>query len=87
MENASKALIIAGGILISILILSVLVYSFGNISQYFSSEEKVQQTEQLTTFNNQYESYNKKLLRGTDVISVINKAKDNNTRYGTSRTK
>lgn len=87
MENASKALIIAGGILISILILSVLVYSFGNISQYFSSEEKVQQTEQLTTFNNQYESYNKKLLRGTDVISVINKAKDNNTKYGTSRTK
>lgn len=84
MENASKALLMAGGILIALLIVAVLVYSFGNMGQYVSNEEKKQQTEQLSAFNNQYESYNRNLLRGTDVISVINKVIDNNKKYGVS---
>ena len=82
MENASKALIIAGGILIAVLLLGVLMYSFANSSEFFNQEQANKQTEQLTTFNNQYEAYNRKLLRGTDVISVINKMIDNNNKYG-----
>lgn len=82
MENASKALLIAGGILIALLIIALLVYSFGSMSGYFSSEETKEEAEQLEAFNRQYEAYQRKLLRGTDVVSVINKVLDNNDKYG-----
>lgn len=81
MENASKALLIAGGILIALLIIALLVYSFGSMSGYFSSEETKEEAEQLEAFNKQYEAYQRKLLRGTDVVSVINKVLDNNKKY------
>lgn len=80
MENASKALLIAGGILIAILIIGVLVYSFGSMSGYFESETTKEEAEQLKAFNDQYEAYHRKLLRGTDVVSVMNKVLDNNKR-------
>lgn len=82
MENASKALLMAGGILIAIIIIGALVYMMSTSSGFFSAKQSVEQTEQLVAFNNQYEAYNKKLLRGTDVISVMNKVIDNNTKYG-----
>lgn len=82
MENASKALLIAGGVLIALLIIALLVYSFGSMGSYFKQEESTQKAEQLADFNNQFESYNRKLLRGVDVISIINKVLDNNKKYG-----
>ena len=82
MENASKALVMAGGILITLLIIGLLVYTFGTMSGYFNAEQDEEVAQQLKVFNDQYESYNRKLLRGTDVISVINKAIDNNDKYG-----
>lgn len=82
MENASKALTIAGGILIAILIIAALMTMFSSSNEMFKAEQDKKEIEQVTAFNNQYESYNKKLLRGTDVISVINKVLDNNTKYG-----
>lgn len=82
MENASKALLMAGGILIAVLIIGLLVYSFGSMGGYFDTENAKEEAEQLKIFNDQYEVYNRKLLRGVDVISVINKVLDNNQRYG-----
>ncbi len=84
MENASKALLMAGGVLIAILIIAILVYSFGTMGGYFDTENAEKQAEQLKIFNDQYEVYNRKLLRGVDVISVINKVLDNNQKYGPS---
>ncbi len=81
MENASKALTIAGGLLVAVLIISAIVAMFGSSSSLFKSEEDQKEIEQLVAFNKEYESYNKKLLRGTDVISVINKVLDNNYKY------
>ncbi len=81
MENASKALIMAGGILIALLILALLVYGYSNIRNLSARELTEKEIEQLTIFNKEYESYNRKLLRGVDVISVINKAIDNNKKY------
>lgn len=81
MENASKALLMAGGVLIAVLIIGVLVYSMGTIGEYFTVQQSQEEIEQLTAFNNQYEAYNRKLLRGTDVISVMNKALNNNKKY------
>ena len=81
MENASKALIMAGGILISIMIIGVLIYMWSSSSEWAKQNHKVELSEQIMAFNNQYEGYNKKLLRGTDVISAINRSESNNRRY------
>ena len=81
MENASKALIMAGEILIAVLIITLLIYGYTNINQLTMQEKKEAEAQQLQAFNSEYESYNKKLLRGVDVVSVINKAINNNYKY------
>lgn len=81
MENASKALLMAGEILIAIIIIALLVFGYNNIRNLSSTNEESKKTEQLAAFNKEYESYNKKLLRGVDVISLINKASNNNKKY------
>lgn len=82
MENASKALIMAGEILIALLIISMIVYAYSQWSNMENTGDKSKEAEQLAVFNKEYESYNRKLLRGVDVITVINKAIDNNKKYG-----
>ena len=75
MENASKALLIAGGVLIAIVIVSVLVVTLNIVNSNQRTREKALATEQLAEFNQKYESYNKKALRGTDIITLKNMAK------------
>ena len=81
MENASKALIIAGGVLIAIIIIGFLVLATGNIQTIVSTEETNKEVEQLKQFNMQYESYKRMSMRGSDVASVINKIRSNNVQY------
>lgn len=78
MENASKALIIAGGILLAMMILSLVVYVSLSMSDIAESEDRRTLAEQTTEFNKSYLSYNKSRVYGTDVITVYNKAEDNN---------
>ncbi len=82
MENISRALIIAGGMLLAILILTLLVFLFNKIS--IIPEEQTQQLNELNIieFNRSYEVYQKPLMYGTDIISIINKAVDHNMRNG-----
>ena len=81
MENASKALIIAGGILLAMIILGALVYAWGAASNFQLSQDEQKKLEQITEFNREYESYKKLILRGSDIISVVNKVRDNNIKY------
>lgn len=78
MENASRALTIAGGVLIALLILASLLYMVQSTSQYTEEQEKQKEREQITAFNREYESYDKTLMRGTDVVTVINMANNHN---------
>lgn len=78
MENASKALLIAGGLLIAILIVSVLVVTLNIVNSNQKTREKALATEQLAEFNQKYEAYNKKALRGTDIITLMKMAIENN---------
>ena len=77
MENASKALIIAGAILLSILIIALGVFVF---NQAKGSVGKVNLSEQeVAAFNSKFESYSGKQL-GSAVKTLINTAKNyNNT--------
>lgn len=82
MENASKALLIAGGILLTIIILSLIIYVATSTSRMVQAQEEKKATEEIATFNKQYEAYNKKRMYGTDVITVIKKAIEYNSRDG-----
>ena len=81
MENVSKALLIAGGVLLSIMVVSLLVYtgkSFGKISR---AEQEAKLTKDRQAYNAEYEVYDKSLMYGTDVLSCLNKAQSNNQKY------
>ncbi len=80
MENASKALLIAGGVLVAILILGVLIVTINIVNSNQKTREKTLATEQLAEFNQKYEAYNKKALRGTDIITLIKMAIENNNK-------
>ena len=78
MENAAKALEIAGGVLIALLIISLFVYMFNKVSYHQAVQNQNLETQKIEAFNKTYESYNKSILYGADVISVINMATSHN---------
>ena len=81
MENASKALIMAAGVLIGILIISLAVYLFVDFGST-SAEINAQNAEkQINQFNSKFTSYADKELTIYDVITVVNYAKENNEYY------
>ncbi len=55
---------------------------FGQTSALVDRTSEDTETKQIADFNESFDSYNKKLMYGTDVISVLNKAADNNRTYG-----
>ena len=80
MENAAKALIIASGILIAIMTLSILVYASTTRTRIAQAQNEKRAAEELAKFNMEYNSYNKDRLYGLDVITVMNKAIEHNRR-------
>lgn len=78
MENASKALLIAAGILIGIIIITIIVYGYNQISSYYNTKEQAIETEQLVAFNKQFIGYNRDNVRGSDLLSLVNKIIDYN---------
>ena len=81
MENAAKALEIAGGVLFSLIILGALVMGYNKVSELKRTEYKVQEAAQATDFNKDYESYNTESVYGSEVFSLANKVSDYNSRY------
>ena len=80
MENASKALIIAGSLLISLVIAGALVLMFTNLSTYQDSNIQTSRESQIQLFNQDFLSYNRKNIRGNDILTLINKVVDYNER-------
>lgn len=80
MENAAKALVIAGGILLAIMTLTMLIYGLTATTRMAEAQEQSKKVEEVTKFNTEFESYNKKRMFGVDVVTVINKAINNNAK-------
>lgn len=76
MENASKALIIAGAILLSILIIGLGMMVFNNAKNALTSANLDQ--EQIDAFNSKFESYIGTNKRGTDIRTLCNTVKSSN---------
>lgn len=80
MENASKALIMAGSILIAIIIISLLVMAYSNLTKTMNAKNDEQTIEQVIEFNKQYDVYYRDNLYGSDILSLANKVADYNER-------
>lgn len=80
MENATKALLIGAAILFAVMISTLFMIGYQQISSYFTAEHEATVIEQTTEFNSKFENYNQNSLRGTDMISLMNKVIDYNER-------
>ncbi len=78
MENASKALIMAGGILIALLVIGALVLMFNQLSYYQRTETDSEKTQQLADFNKEYVQFTYDDIKGYELISLVNKVIDYN---------
>lgn len=78
MENASKALIIAGAILISILLISVGIMIFNSSSGLFDSAKSSMSEQEVRMFNQKFSMYEGENVSGTEVRELFNAIKTNN---------
>ena len=81
MDNAAKALQIAGAVLLAVIILSLITYSFRQFGKMPQSQDEQMSTEQLAKFNQEFEVYKKSKMYGVDVISCLNKVQNYNDKY------
>lgn len=81
MENATKALIIAGGMLIAMLIVGLLVWGFGQIRSLQQEQADQKTIQEIIDFNERFEAYNRTTVRGYQMISLANLVYDTNSRY------
>ena len=86
MENASKALMIAGAVLFTIIVTGLFIYFMEQYSRLPEQQSEQQRLEQVAKFNREYESYDKKEMYGTEVATVVNKVINNNKKYADQRT-
>lgn len=81
MESSNKAIMMAAGMLLGTMIIGTIVYVFSGLKILPEGTDSIEIVEQMTAFNLEYEIYDKKIMYGVDVISVLNKAKSNNEKY------
>ena len=84
METASKALIIAGAILLSILIIGLGMLVFNNAKEALSGANL--DKEKIATINAQYEAYIGENIKGSQVKTLCNLVRDNNLTKDDSET-
>ncbi len=78
MENASNALLMAGGILLAMMIVGLLIFGFTSISDYQNSQDDMKLTEQVAEFNSEYLPYEKNNLSLPELKTLYNKVESNN---------
>lgn len=86
MENASKALMMAAGVLMSLLVIGALILMFNNLTSYQEVNTRDVRSSQITEFNSQYLTYDRDDVRGSELYSLLNKVIDYNRRESTEGT-
>ena len=80
MENASKALLMAGGMLIAGLLIALIVYAWSTFSEYQTSKDELKNIENTAKFNEQFANYDREDVLGYEILSLLNKVIDYNER-------
>ena len=79
MENATKALLIAGSILVAILLIAVGLRIFNSTNGTSESAKTTMQTTAVATFNTQFVAYTGKNRSRTDALTLLNTIISNNS--------
>lgn len=80
MENASKALIIAGAILLSILIIAIGMFIYNSAQSTVNNSLTTMTTQEIDAFNNQFVSYEQR-QSGSNVKALIGRLIANSNTY------
>lgn len=82
MENASRALVIAGGVLLSLIIIGVVMFAYRGITSIQKEKDISLSNEQVSKINEQIEKYTKKsVIYGSEVLSICNAIEDYSRKY------
>lgn len=90
MENASKALLMAGGVLIGVLIISLAVFLFADFGSTSAEINAKNAQQQITSFNSKFTAYQGYYdgegwkITIYDIVSLAAFAKENNDYYEAS---
>lgn len=78
MENVSKAVIMAGSVLIAISLISLAIYAYSYFRNYANTSEQLLSVSQVESFNRYYESFTEgtDTIRGIDALNIYNKAQE-----------
>lgn len=77
MENASKALIMAGSLLISLLIIGALVFMYNQFADVQQTKTDVDEEGKLGEYSKKFEDYNR-VVYGSELLSLANLQEDYN---------
>lgn len=78
MENASKALIIAGGVMIAILLLTLFSFVISRIGEYTATIYDNLESSEIDEFNQKFLNYDGITISFQDVVTIVNLAIENN---------
>lgn len=77
MENAAKALLISGGVLIAIIILSIGVYLFSTYRDFGTSYEQTLEANEISKFNSNFIKFEGRTdITAQEIVSIINYVKE-----------
>ena len=78
MENSVDAKQIAGGLLIAVLLITLIVFVFRSVSRMENTRRDLEVSQESAEFNKKFLAFDKTSMYGTDVISVLGMAISNN---------
>ena len=81
MENATKAMLIAAGVLIGVMILSLGAVLFSELEAYVESSHERMRFNEQNAFNSQFTKYADSISTIQDVVTAANLAYQNNIDY------
>ena len=81
MENSAKALLMASGVLVTMLIVTLLFYFKGKLTEYYNDQGKIDDIANVADFNKQFTNYERNKVYGYEIISLANMVEDYNTRH------
>lgn len=83
MDSASKAIIIAAGMLIGILVISISMYMLTQFRQVYEGSMTQFETQQIASFNSFFTQYGS-TIKGYDAYNIIGKINEVNADQNTS---
>ena len=85
MENASKALLIAGGVMIAILILSIVMYLVATYKEVGETHQDISLENEVKSFNSNFTKFiGREDITAQEIVTIINYCQEYEESYETA---